>query len=287
MTAASHAPPLARAGVTRWQGYVRTGYRAAQGNYFGVPTPQEEEAEGHTRDADIPRRHGTRLGSACAPSCKHRPLGGRRNLRPNATPGRSRRSSESEWPATPAVVLPAVSRGRGSGTVAVAGKGAGGPHPGSAMDRAGATDSYGGGEGNGVRGGTYGAISRSGGGGDGMHRLRHRQPATALTVVMAFNHRSVGPQTRQACYGRDHPVNDAEVTERHRPLRTALTVVVAHHSRSPNPERCTLSRARRPCQQLRSHPIVPSIRSQYSSIQLRGSWRDVAVGSSARRRREQ
>ena len=59
-------------------------------------------------------------------------------------------------------VLPAVSRGRGSGTVAVAGKGAGGPHPGSAMDRAGATDSYGGGEGDGVRGGTYGAISRSG-----------------------------------------------------------------------------------------------------------------------------
>ena len=40
-----------------------------------------------------------------------------------------------------------------------------------------------------------------------MHRLRHCQPATALTVVMAFHHRSVGPQTRQACYGRDHPVN--------------------------------------------------------------------------------
>ena len=59
-------------------------------------------------------------------------------------------------------VLPAVGRGRGSATVAVAGKGAGGLHAGSAMDRAGATDSYGGGEGNGVRGVAYGAISRSG-----------------------------------------------------------------------------------------------------------------------------
>ena len=57
--------------------------------------------------------------------------------------------------------LPAVSRGRGSGSVAVAEKGAGGPHPGSAMDRAGATDSYGGGEGDGVRGGSR------------MHWLRH------------------------------------------------------------------------------------------------------------------
>ena len=41
-------------------------------------------------------------------------------------------------------------------------KGAGGPHPGSAMDRGGATDSYGGGEGDGVRAFAYGAISRSG-----------------------------------------------------------------------------------------------------------------------------
>ncbi len=46
--------------------------------------------------------------------------------------------------------------------VAVAGKGASGPHAGLAMDRAGATDSYGGGEGDGVRGGAYGAMSRSG-----------------------------------------------------------------------------------------------------------------------------
>ena len=46
----------------------------------------------------------------------------------------------------------------GSGTVAVDENGAGGP----AIDRVGATDSYGGGEGDGVRGGTYGAISRSG-----------------------------------------------------------------------------------------------------------------------------
>ena len=56
----------------------------------------------------------------------------------------------------------AVSRRRGSGTVAVGGKGAGGPHAGSAMDRAGTTDSYGGGEGDGVRGVAYGAISRGG-----------------------------------------------------------------------------------------------------------------------------
>ena len=57
-----------------------------------------------------------------------------------------------------------VSRGQRSGTAAVGGKGAGGPHAGSAMDRAGATDSdsYGGGEGDGVRGVAYGAISRSG-----------------------------------------------------------------------------------------------------------------------------
>ena len=37
------------------------------------------------------------------PSCKRRPLGGRRDLRHNATRGGSRRSSESECPATPAV----------------------------------------------------------------------------------------------------------------------------------------------------------------------------------------
>ena len=57
---------------------------------------------------------------------------------------------------------PAVSRGRGSGTVAVDDNGAGGPHAGSPMDRVGATDSYGGGEGDGVRGVAYSAISRSG-----------------------------------------------------------------------------------------------------------------------------
>ena len=45
---------------------------------------------------------------------------------------------------------------------AVDGKGAGGLNAGSAMDRAGATDSYGGGEGDRVRGVAYGAISRSG-----------------------------------------------------------------------------------------------------------------------------
>ena len=45
-------------------------------------------------------------------------------------------------------VLRAVSRGRGSGTARVAWKDVGG----LAIDRAGATDSYGGGEGDGVRG---------------------------------------------------------------------------------------------------------------------------------------
>ena len=48
------------------------------------------------------------------------------------------------------------------GTVAVAWKDAGGQHAGLATDRAGATDSYGGGEGDGVRGVAYGAISPSG-----------------------------------------------------------------------------------------------------------------------------
>ncbi len=48
------------------------------------------------------------------------------------------------------------------GTVAVAWKDEGGQHAGSAMDRAGATDSYGGGEGDGVRGGAYGALRLSG-----------------------------------------------------------------------------------------------------------------------------
>ena len=48
------------------------------------------------------------------------------------------------------------------GTVAVAWKDAGGQHAGLAMDRAGATDSYGGGEGDGVCAFAYGAISPSG-----------------------------------------------------------------------------------------------------------------------------
>ena len=59
-------------------------------------------------------------------------------------------------------MLPGVSCGRGSGTVAADENGAGGPHAGSAMGGTGATDSYGGGEGDGVRGVPYGAISRSG-----------------------------------------------------------------------------------------------------------------------------
>ena len=49
-------------------------------------------------------------------------------------------------------VLLAVGRGRRSGTVAVDGKGTGGLHAGSAMDRADATETYGSGEGDGVRG---------------------------------------------------------------------------------------------------------------------------------------
>ena len=59
-------------------------------------------------------------------------------------------------------VLPAVSRGRGSATARVAGKGAGGLHPGSAMNRVGATNSRVGGEGGGVCAFAYGAISRRG-----------------------------------------------------------------------------------------------------------------------------
>ena len=75
-----------------------------------------------------------------------------RDLEGNLLNGRQRR----RW------VLRAVSRGRGSGAVAVAWKDVGGQYAGSAMDRAGATDSYGGGEGDGVRGVAYGALSPSG-----------------------------------------------------------------------------------------------------------------------------
>ena len=73
------------------------------------------------------------------------------------------------------------------------------------------------------------------GGGGRIHRLRHCQPATALTVVMALHHRSVEPQTRQACYGRDQPVNDAEVTDPDRQPVTALTVMMALHPHLINP----------------------------------------------------
>ena len=72
--------------------------------------------------------------------------------------------------------------------------------------------------------------------GGGMHRLRHCQPVTALTVVAALHHRSVEPQARQAYYGRDHPVNDSEVTDRDRQPATALTVVAALHHRSVEPQ---------------------------------------------------
>ena len=88
---------------------------------------------------------------------------------------------------------------------------------------------------------------RGGGGGEGrLHRLRHCQPATALTVIMAFHHRSVGPQARQACYGRDRPVNDSEVTERRRQPVTALTVIMALHPAG----KTSLPWTRRACQRL-------------------------------------
>ena len=70
---------------------------------------------------------------------------------------------------------------------------------------------------------------------------RDRQPATALTVVMALHHRSVEPHTRQACYGRDQPVNDSDVTEHHRPSATALPVIMALHHRSVEPRRGKLA----------------------------------------------
>ena len=65
---------------------------------------------------------------------------------------------------------------------------------------------------------------------------RDRQPATALTVIMAFHHRSIGPQAKQACSGRGHPVNDSDVTDRDRQPVTALTVVMARHHRSVEPQ---------------------------------------------------
>ena len=64
---------------------------------------------------------------------------------------------------------------------------------------------------------------------------RDRQPATALTVVMALHLRSVRPQARQACYGRDHPVNHSELTKRERQPITALTVMMALHPHLINP----------------------------------------------------
>ena len=74
---------------------------------------------------------------------------------------------------------------------------------------------------------------------------RHRPPATALTVIMALHHRSVEPQTRQACYGRGQPVNDSDVIERYRQPTTALTVMMALHPHliNPNP-RITIFRGR-------------------------------------------
>ena len=77
---------------------------------------------------------------------------------------------------------------------------------------------------------------------------RDRQPATALTVIMALHHRSIGPQAKQACSGRGHPVNDSAVTERHRQPVTALTVVMARHHRSVEPQ------ARQACYG-RDHPV--------------------------------
>ena len=52
---------------------------------------------------------------------------------------------------------------------------------------------------------------------------------------MPLHLRSVEPQTRQACYGRDQPVNDSDVIERYRQPTTALTVMMALHPHLINP----------------------------------------------------
>ena len=52
--------------------------------------------------------------------------------------------------------------------------------------------------------------------------------------------RRTPPQARQACYGRDQPVNDSDVTDQ---PATVLTVVMARHHRSvePHPKRGKLA----------------------------------------------
>ena len=96
-----------------------------------------------------------------------------------------------------------------------------------------------------------------------IHRSRDRQPATALTV-MARHHRSVEPQATQACYGRDHPVNDSDGTEHHRPPVTALTVVMDGVIIDPsNPRRgklaldaASLSTTRTPPNVIANRPLL-------------------------------
>ena len=86
----------------------------------------------------------------------------------------------------------------------------------------------------------------------GGHR---RSPSTGHC---ADCHHGAASSIRQACYGRDHPVNDSEVTDGHRRPATALTVVMALHHRSVEPRTVQSLTRTANSQQLGSHrPIYP------------------------------
>ena len=81
----------------------------------------------------------------------------------------------------------------------------------------------------------------------------HRQPVTALTVIMAL-HRHPSPQARQASIGAARlstTRRSTAVTERHRQPVTALTVIMAVHHRSVEPQA-------RPACYGRGHPVNDS-----------------------------
>ena len=86
-------------------------------------------------------------------------------------------------------------------------------------------------------------------GGDRMHRLRHRQPVNALTVVALHPHRS-NPERHTVARGR-RPVNGSDVTDVTARPATALTVIMALHQRSVELQ------ARQTCHG-RGHPVNSS-----------------------------
>ena len=77
-----------------------------------------------------------------------------------------------------------------------------------------------------------------GGGGDAPVASQRTGHCAGCRHGASSSIRRTPPQTRQACYGRGHPVNDSDVTdvtERHRQPTTALTVMIALHPHLINP----------------------------------------------------